>query len=147
MEVHEFMGSWFHRVMTWVHGSCVHRLMGSWVHRFMGSWVFMGSWGWGCMLQAFWVTEQVQVNHCSFDPMIQNMILPQIGLAQEQNINKNTSYRETTVFWKRNTGRPPFFSSHVPKYYYLKFSMWLKTLQNGMTASDHISINFQCQML
>ena len=33
---------------------------------------------------------------------VQNIRLPQIGLAQEN--QKTTPYREPTVFWKRHTG-------------------------------------------
>ena len=39
------------------------------------------------------------------DPMIQDIILRQIGLAQEQ-ITKTMPYGEPTIFWKRNAGEP-----------------------------------------
>ena len=177
----------------------------------------------------------------SLGPMIQNSILPQIGLAQENIKNKaiqktncvletpyrgpivfgshdpkyhSTSdwlgpgkqmpYKEATVFWKRHTGNPvwldpmiqyiilhqiclahdrtrnnaihgghcimetPYretieFGSHDPTYYItsvmgswigdteclyrISLSMIKKTLQNGMIASEHILIDFQCRTL
>ena len=74
----------------------------------------------------------------------QNMILPQIGLAQDK-IKKNTPYRKPSVLEMsyRETTVLLMQRSNI-LYYYLKFSMWLKTIQNGMIASQHILINFQC---
>ena len=44
------------------------------------------------------------------DPMIQNIILLQIGLAQEKK-----TYREATVLWNRHPGRPLCFDPVIHK--------------------------------
>ena len=75
-------------------GLSVDGFMGSKVHGLMGVHGFMGG---RSMVQAFWVTEQVQEDHWSFDPMIQNIILPQIGAMQGDHCVLETPYMETTV--------------------------------------------------
>ena len=66
--------------------------------------------------------------------------------ATVQRPRKNKTYREHTVLWKRHQGAHCVvipWSKQI--LYYLKFSMWWKPLQNGMIASEHCLINFQCK--
>ena len=113
---HGLMGSLVHDMGSWIHGSWVHRLMGSWPHRSMGSWVFMGSWGgvYGTSILCHRTSSRGPQMLWS---MIHNIILPQIGLAQDKNVQQKTPDRETTAFRKRHTGRPVFVWCNDAKYY------------------------------
>ena len=55
------------------------------------------------MVQAFCVTEHVLGDHRFCDPMIQNIILPHIGLAQEKQIKTKIHH----------TGRPMCFGNAI----------------------------------